>query len=342
MVNRRQRRSQRQAGAAGAAVDSHSQSETSSAATAATTKEIFECGTCSKDVGGRDNCFGCDKCEIWVHGTEMCSGLPQNVIDVILGYSGEGINFICMACRVSQASGNGSPSAKSDNFKEETISQLFQQIRGLSAALTDLTTQVNTLSAQPRPAPQTECCAGQAGGMAASSVTNTERSQHSHVHPSDGYRVMVREELKELQEREKRKESVIIRGLEASSASDLVIKFSELTQHLMGTTVEISEVKAIPSHPDIYRAKIINANNRKLVLDNAKNLRGTRYDKVFIKRDLTFAQRGELRERRLNRQAQEHASSETVPKSVEPPPARPRGGQMPNSRMSAPVGGPGN
>ena len=177
--------------------------------------------------------------------------------------------------------------------------------------------------------------------MAASSVTNTERSQHSHVHPSDGYRVMVREELKELQEREKRKESVIIRGLEASSPSDLVIKFSELTQHLMGTTVEISEVKAIPSHPDIYRAKIINANNRKLVLDNAKNLRGTRYDKVFIKRDLTYAQRGELRERRLNRQAQEHASSETVPKSVEPH-ARPRGGQMPNSRMSAPVGGLGN
>lgn len=352
MVRHGLRRSQRSANTANTAgTTAESQPETNNAATATTTREIFECGTCSKDVGDRGDCIGCDKCEIWVHGTDMCSGLPQEVIDVIVGYSGEGIQFICMACRVVQASAvNMSPSAKSDSFKAETISQLFQQMRGLSAALTDLTAQVNALpvhnSSTPRPELQTECSAEQVRGMPASRQTNVGRTQPTHTVPSEGYRKIVREELKELQEREKRKDSVIIRGLEASSASDLVTKFSELTGHLMGTRVEVSDVRAIPSHPHIYRAKIMNANNRKLVLDNAKNLRGTRYDKVFINRDLTYAQRGELRERRLSRQAQEHASAETVPKSVGTPPPRPQGGQTHSSQRSAAGGGgappPGN
>ena len=51
---------------------------------------VARCGTCAQEVD--DRCIGCDKCEVWVHGTEMCSGLPQNVIDAILEYSGEGIN----------------------------------------------------------------------------------------------------------------------------------------------------------------------------------------------------------------------------------------------------------
>ena len=67
-----------------------------------------------------------------------------------------------------------------------------------------------------------------------------------------------------------------------------------------------------PSHTDIHGAKIMNTNDRKLVLDKAKNLRGTRYDIVVIRRDLTYAQRAELRERRLNRQSQQQVSSETV------------------------------
>ena len=34
------------------------------------------CVACSKDVG--DDCVGCDECEGWVHGTVMCSGLPED------------------------------------------------------------------------------------------------------------------------------------------------------------------------------------------------------------------------------------------------------------------------
>ena len=74
---------------------------------------------------------------------------------------------------------------------------------------------------------------------------------------------MIRQELRELQERDKRKDSVIVRGLEASSPADLVAKFAVLTETNMGKQVELSQVKAIPYHPDICRDKIANADDKK-------------------------------------------------------------------------------
>ena len=285
--------------------------------------EVSFCGTCAKTLD--DDPIGCDKCETWVHGSEMCSGLPKDVIDVILGYSGEGINYVCMNCRVLRASGaTGSPSVKADNFMAETLAQLFQQMRGMCAVLTDLAAQVHTMSSQPPtsppPPPGRTHADPTAQGLHRSSDTHRQHLAQSDNPPSTGsggYRLVVRQELKELQEREKRKDSIIVRGVEAASPDDFVAKFSELTQHSMGMRVELTDVRAIPSHPDLYRAKILNINDRKLLLDRAKNLRGTRYDKVFIRRDLTYAQRAELRERRLNRQSQQQVSAETIPKAVE-------------------------
>ena len=104
----------------------------------------------------------------------------------------------------------------------------------------------------------------------------------------------------------------------------------------MGMRVELTDVRAIPSHPDLYRAKILNISDRKQLLDRAKNLRGTRYDKVFIRRDLTYAQRAELRERRLNRQSQQEVSAGTIPKTVETVHARE---EQPHERVPQPHSG---
>lgn len=298
--------------------------------------QVSVCGTCAKTLD--DDPIGCDKCETWVHGSVMCSGLPKEVIDVILGYSGEGINYVCMNCRVLRASGaTGSPSAKTDNFMAETLAQLFQQMRGMCAVLTDLAAQVHTMSSRPPPPPPPDRTHSEptAPGLHQSSDTHRQHLSQSDNPPptgSGGYRLVVRQELKELQEREKRKDSIIIRGMEAASPADLQAKFSELTQHSMGMHVELSDIRAIPSHPDLYRAKVLNINDRKQLLDRAKNLRGTPYDKVFIRRDLTYAQRTELRERRLNRQSQQQDSVETIPKRVETAHAREEAphGQGPN------------
>ena len=277
-----------------------------------TTQEVSLCGTCSKELD--DTCIGCDKCETWVHGSVMCSGLPQAVIEAIHGYSGEDISYICMNCRVIRASGtSGSPSAKSESYMAETMSQLFQQMRGMCTVLMELANQVKDLSSQvilnqaekTRPASQEHQTDREMQGK-----SQTRNQHNTDTGPSGEYRSVVRQELRELQERDKRKDSVVVRGLEASSPADLAARFAELTQTIMGKRVELSEVKAIPSHPDIYRAKIMNADDKKLVLDRAKNLRGTRYDKVFIRRDLTYSQRAELRERRLSKQSQQVSREE--------------------------------
>ena len=63
------------------------------------------CGTCNVDLG--NDPIGCDKCETWVCSTDMCSGLPQNVIDTIIQYDGSGIQFVCLKCRVSLTAAGG-------------------------------------------------------------------------------------------------------------------------------------------------------------------------------------------------------------------------------------------
>ena len=55
---------------------------------------------------------------------------------------------------------------------------------------------------------------------------------------------------------------MIVRGLEPASAADLVTKFAEFTQNVMGKKINLKEVKVIPSHPDIYSAKITDIDDR--------------------------------------------------------------------------------
>ena len=85
--------------------------------------------------------------------------------------------------------------------------------------------------------------------------------------------------------------------MEVSSPAELIAKFAVLAEANMGKCVELSEVKATPSHPDIYRAKILNADvlddmywtgQRPSVYDT------TRYDKLLIRRNITYSQRAEL------------------------------------------------
>ena len=95
-----------------------------------------------------------------------------------------------------------------------------------------------------------------------------------------------------------------MKGLKASSASDLKTKFGQLTEDMMDAKVDLSDIMPISGHPNIFRAKIVDESQRKLVLDKAKHLKGSAYDNVFLSRDLTYAQRADLYQRRQSRQAQ--------------------------------------
>ena len=109
------------------------------------------CGSCNGDVG--DEAIGCDKCETWVCNTEMCSGLPQHMIDSINRYNGAGIQFNCLKCRVSFVTARGdSPSSHTEPHMAETIGQLVQQMKGMCCNFKDLSTKVDAIASRPQPA----------------------------------------------------------------------------------------------------------------------------------------------------------------------------------------------
>ena len=315
------------------------------------------CGSCSKEV--LDGCIGCDRCETWVHGTEMCAGLPAKVIEAILEHDGQGINYFCLKCCIARASElEKSHSKCKDDLSSGTLAQLFQQMQGLCSAVAELAAQVKALSSPP---PSTQGSVAHQHPLDTHNTTsadtyaavltrhpNTTAPSPEQTSQNADYRQIVRQELRELHEREKRKESVVIHGLKSTSTRGVGTEFGELTQQMMGKHVELTDILPIPGHAGLYRGKILNESDRKLVLDKAKTLKGTNYDRVFIRRDLTYNQRCALKARRdayhaeQNLQAPATASGpgeRHMPSPQEPGvPKRPRVGSLTSSAEEAPPG----
>ena len=141
------------------------------------------------------------------------------------------------------------------------------------------------------------------------------RSQHQYTEggcnqsatPTTDYRHIVRAEQREMEERKKRVSSLVVRGLRVASASEAAAKFSDIVLNLTGEQVTWTEVCRIRSDTDLYRGNVHDNRVRKLILEEAKNLKDSEFSHVFIRRDLTFMQREELRARyppRLQRQYQ--------------------------------------
>ena len=82
-----------------------------------------------------------------------------------------------------------------------------------------------------------------------------------------------------------------------SSAREAAAKFSEVVGTLIGEQVTLTEVCRIRSDSDLFRGNIHDNRVRKLILDSSKHLRDTQHSHVFIRRDLTFQQREELKAR---------------------------------------------
>ena len=100
-----------------------------------------------------------------------------------------------------------------------------------------------------------------------------------------------------MEERRKRVSSLVVRGLRVSSAREAAAKFSEVVGTLIGEQVTLTEVCRIRSDSDLFRGNIHDNRVRKLILDSSKHLRDTQHSHVFIRRDLTFQQREELKAR---------------------------------------------
>ena len=151
-------------------------------------------------------------------------------------------------------------------------------------------------------------------GPSSSAQSTEEVVSQTHSIPAQShsrdYRQAVREELLELEERRKRKASLVIRGLGASSALEAVRLFGDVTQFLIGERVELSEACRIRNDTDLIRGNVHDVRLRRLILDQARELKNSRLSHIFIRRDLTYQQREELKARRLANTSQGQTQGE--------------------------------
>ena len=139
-----------------------------------------------------------------------------------------------------------------------------------------------------------QCSSSRAAFLA---PTKQVQASQQHHHQSQDYRMMVREELLELDERKKRRASLVIRGLRASSTTEAVTRFAEVTEFLIGEKVVLSETVRIKSNVDLFRGNVNNYRQRKLILEQSRGLKDSPFAEVYIKRDLTYHQRMQLQAR---------------------------------------------
>ena len=234
------------------------------------------CGTCN--IQTRMDAIGCDHCETWFHPSSMCLGLPDQIVNNIIEYEGQGIAFICTECR--------SKSSKSGSVPDSAFKQLFQTVQTLSARQDSNSSVQDAQTTLYRPDP----------------LSRTSQPS-SFASDRDNLRTIIREETRELEERNKRKSSIIIRGLEAQSTALASAAFDPVSTHILGSPVALSDVTCINRDKKLYRAKIIDDETRKNLLDNAKKLHNTQYSHIYVSRDLTYNQRKELWERCAQRTA---------------------------------------
>ena len=76
----------------------------------------------------------------------------------------------------------------------------------------------------------------------------------------------------------------------SNSPPGMTTEFGDISSTMMDTRVTLTDVVKIPNSAWLWQAKVLNLEHRELVLVKAKNLTGTRYDHIFIRKDLTYTQ----------------------------------------------------
>ena len=200
----------------------------------------------------------------------MCMGLPDDVVKSIGAYGGDDIVFICTECRSNDGT--------EETVDKQAFRQLFHTVRELCEFVKVLAEQMQDF------------------------VTSQQDSASRTAHTNDSMRILIRGEVREMEERNKRKSSIIIRGLDAPTTTQANEQFQQVATHLLGCQVPLSSIICINSDKKLYRATVDDLGLRKRLLDSAKTLMNSPFRHVYINRDLTFQQRKVLDERRkLNR-----------------------------------------
>ena len=149
----------------------------------------------------------CGECHRPFHPDRLCLGVEQDVIDVLLRDSQGAVRYVCCGCR------SGVGTDRSLGSGQSAFKQLLSIVGGLVAEVKELTETI--------------------GSMRGNGSDNVSTRQHSQVasvgavaDSLNGQSVMG--EVRELYEREKRKCSIILRGVGEVTLDEVQTTFSSI------------------------------------------------------------------------------------------------------------------
>ena len=162
----------------------------------------YPCATCKKNVGPRA-ALACDTCNLWVHGTEACAGISNQLIALILDREGKNVKYYCPSCESASSDPPSNVTTLDSTDLKSSVANLKSIVDNFSSVITSFSDTLISIQ---------------------SDISHL-KSEVSDIRSSVGrgevavrgnavqIQAEVREQVRELYEREKRKDSIIIRGL---------------------------------------------------------------------------------------------------------------------------------
>ena len=230
------------------------------------------CGFCSDPL--LVEAVGCDRCLKKFHPRETCLGVVGQVISALLAGDGM-INYVCCDCRIGgQRPGMDAPPRTGDSG----LPQLLDLAKNLVSELNRIMNEVRVMRVQAN------------NPVGENTRPNASAPPTATGMPSTNE---VLAGIREIQEREKRKETVVFRGFAAMDTQQMMAKFQEVCTLLGVGHVEVSDMVKI--NDSLFRAKIVDSSKRLRLLAEAKHLKNSdEFKRAFIQRDLTYRQRQEI------------------------------------------------
>ena len=251
------------------------------------------CSLCCSSLGDA-RVVSCGDCCRVFHAERICLGVDQSVIDVLLNDNLGAVKYVCCKCR-------GSSSVGASSKRDCGMDQILNIIGCLVSDMKKLTESVSKLNLGQSP----PCVVRESDPVVIAG--NSDRVQEERLDRST-----ILSEVREIYEREKRKSSVILRGVGDISVQHAVEVFRKICLHLgLGNVKVVDIVKIAPS---IFRGKIVENENRLKLLAGAPKLRRSdEFSRIYVQKDLTYRQRNELISKRAARRQTARSSPSEGP-----------------------------
>ena len=213
----------------------------------------------------------CEKCSKKFHAEERCLGVNNTVIEALL-IENSAISYNCCVCRGSSNNFNGSMGQVMG-----IIGSLVSDMRKVMAEISLRTGNAHSHNNSV-----------DASNVAGHSISETASNQMP-FRPGNA----IMNEIREVYERDKRKNSVVIRGVMNKSEHEVKNIFNGACSYLAVGNIQISDLTKLS--PSVWSGKVLDTPSRLKLLSETKRLRSSNIFKdIYIQRNLTYRQRRDL------------------------------------------------